>query len=148
MQRRRLLESVASLPLLALAAGLGARRGAAAVPQRRVRPGESGWPTAADWRKLDEAVGGNLMEVRALFSDCDSDRGSTGCREALANIRNPFYIGDQPAGTQVSGWLDAWKPAPSVYAVRARHSADVAAADTATRAPPMRRTRCSSGRVP
>jgi FAD/FMN-containing dehydrogenase len=128
MQRRRLLKSVASLPLLALPAGLGTRRGAAAVPQQRVRPGESGWPTAADWRKLDEAVGGNLMEVRALFSDCDSDRGSTGCKEALANIRNPFYIGDQPAGTQVSGWLDAWKPAPSVYAVRARHSADVAAA--------------------
>ncbi|HET7757244.1 MAG TPA: FAD-binding oxidoreductase, partial [Steroidobacteraceae bacterium] len=40
----------------------------------------------------------------------------------------PFYIGDQPAGTQVSGWLDAWTPAPSVYAVKARSSAAVAAA--------------------
>ncbi|HYM27723.1 MAG TPA: FAD-binding oxidoreductase, partial [Steroidobacteraceae bacterium] len=29
---------------------------------------------------------------------------------------------------QVSGWLDAWTPAPSAYAVRARHAADVAAA--------------------
>jgi FAD/FMN-containing dehydrogenase len=128
MQRRRLLKSVASLPLLALPAALCGRRAAAAVPQQRVRPGDSGWPTAEDWHKLDTAVGGNLMEVRALFSDCESDRGSTGCQEALANIRNPFYIGDQPAGTQVSGWLDAWRPAPSVYAVKARHSADVAAA--------------------
>src|SRR6185437_3685344 len=41
---------------------------------------------------------------------------------------NPFYIGDQPAGTEVSGWLDAWAPAPSAYAVKARHAADVAAA--------------------
>jgi hypothetical protein len=28
----------------------------------------------------------------------------------------PFWIGDQPSGTQVSGWLDAWTPAPSAYA--------------------------------
>ncbi|MDE2049651.1 MAG: FAD-dependent oxidoreductase, partial [Gammaproteobacteria bacterium] len=44
------------------------------------------------------------------------------------SIRNPFYIGDQPAGTEVSGGLDAWTPAPSVYAVKARNAADVAAA--------------------
>jgi FAD/FMN-containing dehydrogenase len=46
----------------------------------------------------------------------------------LKNIRNPIYIGDQPAGTEVSGWLDAWTPAPSAYAVAARNAADVAAA--------------------
>src|SRR6202044_3987263 len=38
------------------------------------------------------------------------------------------YLGDQPAGTQVSGWFGAWTSAPSVYAVKARHAADVAAA--------------------
>src|SRR5215510_12792665 len=43
-------------------------------------------------------------------------------------MHNPFYIGDQPAGTQVSGWLDAWTPAPSAYAVAARSAADVVAA--------------------
>ena len=37
-------------------------------------------------------------------------------------------MGDQPGGTQVSGWLDAWTPAPSAYAVKARNAADVAAA--------------------
>jgi FAD/FMN-containing dehydrogenase len=46
----------------------------------------------------------------------------------LKNIRNPIYIGDQPAGTEVSGWLDAWTPAPSAYAVAARNAADVGAA--------------------
>ena len=128
MHRRSLLKSVASLPALALAPSLRALSAERAAPLQRVRPGDPAWPTAADWRKLDEAVGGTLLEVRALFSDCQSDGGSTGCRDALANIGNPFYIGDQPAGTQVSGWLDAWRPAPSVYAVKARSSADVAAA--------------------
>ena len=124
MHRRKLLTSVAALPLLSLAPCLPA----APAPLRRVRPGDPAWPNAADWRKLDDAVGGTLLEVRALFSACQSDGGSVGCRDALANIQNPFYIGDQPAGTQVSGWLDAWTPAPSVYAVKARNSADVAAA--------------------
>src|SRR4029077_17178372 len=124
MHRRKLLTSVAALPLLSLAPCLPA----APAPLRRVRPGDPAWPNAADWHKLDEAVGGALMEVRPLFSPCQSDGGGIGCRDVLANIQNPFYIGDQPAGTQVSGWLDAWTPAPSVYAVKARNSADVAAA--------------------
>ena len=50
------------------------------------------------------------------------------CAEVSQNIRNPFFIGDQAGGTQVSGWLDAWTPARSVYAVKARQAADVAAA--------------------
>ncbi len=43
-------------------------------------------------------------------------------------MANPYFIGDQPGGTQTSGWLDAWTSAPSVYAVAARNAADVAAA--------------------
>jgi FAD/FMN-containing dehydrogenase len=43
-------------------------------------------------------------------------------------MRDPFWIADQPAGTETSGWLDAWTPAPSVYAVVARNAANVAAA--------------------
>jgi len=95
--------------------------------RRRVRPRDAAWPTAASWQKLKEAVGGNLIEVHSLFGACEKEPGGAACREATANIRNPFYIGDQPAGTQVSGWLDAWTPAPSVYAVKARHTADVVA---------------------
>jgi FAD/FMN-containing dehydrogenase len=128
MHRRKLLKSVAALPLLALTPAWPARAAASAAPLQRVRPGEAAWPTAADWHKLDDAVGGALLEVRPLFSACESDRGSVGCKDALSNIRNPFYIGDPPAGTQVSGWLDAWTPAASVYAVKARSSTDVAAA--------------------
>ena len=128
MHRRNLLKGVASLPLLALSPSRPARPAAAATPLRRVRPGDPGWPTAADWQKLNGAVGGALLPVHALFSACESDRGSAACKDALGNVHNPFYIGDQPAGTQVSGWLDAWTPAPSAYALKARNSADVAAA--------------------
>ena len=123
MHRRKLLKAAAALPLAALAPALAA----APAPLRRVRPGEPGWPSAAEWRKLDESVGGTLLEVRSLFSACESDPAGSGCRDVLANIQNPFYIGDQPGGTQVSGWLNAWTPAPSAYAIKARNSADVAA---------------------
>jgi FAD/FMN-containing dehydrogenase len=75
----------------------------------------------------NEAVGGNLLAVHPLFAACEKDPGAAACAELAANIHNPFYIGDQPAGTQVSGWLDAWTPAPSLYALKARHAADVVA---------------------
>jgi FAD/FMN-containing dehydrogenase len=114
------------LPLGALAAWQVLA--AAARPRQRVRPGEPKWPTAAQWQQLNGAVGGSLAAVQPLFAACATQTASAACQDVLANIHNPFFIGDQPGGTQVSGWLGAWTPAPSAYAVRARHSADVAAA--------------------
>ena len=123
MQRRSLLQGAAALPLLTtLPAALWA-----SGPRQRVRPGDPQWPSAAKWRELKRAVGGNLLEVHPLFAACAA-AAAPACAEVLKNIRNPFYIGDQAGGTQVSGWLDAWTPAASVYALRARHAADVAAA--------------------
>src|SRR4029453_14877346 len=46
----------------------------------------------------------------------------------LQEMKNPYFISEQPGGTQLSGWLDAWTPAPSVYAVAAKNTGDVAAA--------------------
>src|SRR5262249_10588963 len=43
-------------------------------------------------------------------------------------LHNPYYLGDQPAMTQTSGYLDAWTSAPSVYAVAVATTADVVAA--------------------
>jgi FAD/FMN-containing dehydrogenase len=126
MQRRKLLQTAAALPLLSCPAGLLAKP-AAAPPFRRVRPGEPGWPAPGSWRELNELVGGNLQPVPALAAACAQDPAGAACQELTASLRNPFYIGDQPGGTQVSGWLDAWTPAVSAYALKARHSADVAA---------------------
>jgi len=128
VHRRTLLKGAAALPLVALlSAALSAVQARARSLLRRVRPGDAAWPTAASWQKLKDAVGGNLIEVHSLFGACEKEPGAAACLEATENIHNPFYIGDQPAGTQVSGWLDAWTPAPSVYALKARHTADVVA---------------------
>src|ERR1700676_2715764 len=104
---------------------LGAVLGRAS--SRRVRPSDAAWPRAASWRELEQAVGGNLIKVRSLLGACESDREGTACADALKNIHNPYYIGDQPGGTQMSGWLDAWAPMPSAYAISARNASDVAA---------------------
>lgn len=101
---------------------------AAGVTNRRVRPSDASWPTPAEWEKLRQAVGGNLMKVQPMFAACEINPNSVSCLESIKNMRNPFWIGDQPAGTEVSGWLNAWKPEPSAYAVSARNAADIAAA--------------------
>jgi FAD/FMN-containing dehydrogenase len=82
-----------------------------------MRPGTPGWPTPSEWAGLKHEVGGRLIP---------------GARPAAPPparlLSNPFYVGDQVGLTQSSGWLGAWRSAPSVYAVRAANAADVAAA--------------------
>jgi FAD/FMN-containing dehydrogenase len=129
MHRRSLLKGMAATIALQphLLAQVAAN--AAAAPGfSRVRPGDPAWPSAESWAKLKDAVDGNLITVEPPFAACAADPKSAACANALANIHNPFFIGDQPGGTQISGWLDAWTPAASAYAVKARSSADVAAA--------------------
>jgi FAD/FMN-containing dehydrogenase len=130
MQRRSLLKglvAVAALPP-ALWPKFSAQAAAFARTVRRVRPSDPAWPDAASWQKLKGVVGGNLVEVQSLFGACPVDSKAAACTDVLKNFRNPFYLGDQAGGTQVSGWLDAWTSAPSAYAVRAQSVADVAAA--------------------
>jgi FAD/FMN-containing dehydrogenase len=128
MRRRRFLESAAAIPLLsALPRELQARPAASKVTLRRVRPSEAGWPDAASWQKLDDAVGGSLMPLKPLFGDCEAQPQGAACLDVMKNMRNPFYLSDQPAGTEVSGWLDAWTSAPSAYAIAARNTSDVVA---------------------
>jgi FAD/FMN-containing dehydrogenase len=127
MHRRDLLKSAGVAALLTTFwSGLPSGAAGRAIV-RRVRPTDAAWPSAASWQKLKNAVGGNLIEVHPLFGTCATEARGAACQDAVKNIHNPFYFGDQAAGTQVSGWLDAWTPASSIYAVEARNSADVAA---------------------
>jgi FAD/FMN-containing dehydrogenase len=134
VKRRNVLRTVAVLPLLAagFATPFGpakaAKRAAKHAALRRVRPSDPGWPSTASWDQLNRDVGGNLIKVHPLFAACATEPKGAECLDAIKNARNPFYLGDQPGGTQVSGWLDAWTPASSAYAVAARNAADVAAA--------------------
>lgn len=130
MRRRALLKlgaAAAAQPVLGATLPVQAAARAGGSITRRVRPGDAAWPSAAAWQALNERVGGNLIKVESLFAPCREMKPGA-CIELWKNIRNPFFLGDQPGGTQVSGWLDAWTPQPSVYAVRARNAADVAAA--------------------
>lgn len=130
MRRRDLLKTALALPLLpwALAPSLGAAREAmAAVGQwhARVRPGQPGWPSDTQWDQLRQAVGGRLQRLQSPF---DAAAGDAARQEALAQIKNPYYIGDTAALTQTSGWVDAWTSRPSAYAVAAEQTSDVVAA--------------------
>ncbi|HEY8023262.1 MAG TPA: FAD-binding oxidoreductase [Burkholderiaceae bacterium] len=130
MIRRKLLRTFAILPFLTtgLSAVFASVQAAQTIRLKtRVRPGDAAWPDTTSWAKLKEEVEGNLCEVQPLFGSCSADPHGAACIDALNNIGNPYWIGDQPGGTQNSGWLDAWTPAPSVYAVKARHAGDVAA---------------------
>ena len=104
--------AAASLPTRSLG-GVGSRM------LSRVRPGQTGWPSAQDWAALSEAVGGRLSPGAAPTLDP---------AEAARLLSNPFFLRDQAGLTQSSGWLDAWRSAPSAYVVRARNVGDVAAA--------------------
>jgi hypothetical protein len=133
MKRRNLLRSIAVLPLLSsgFAAPLALTKtpkAATTRTRRRVRPSDSAWPSAANWTKLKDDVGGNLIEVRSTFGSCATEPNGEACLDALKNISNPYWIGDQPALTQTSGWVDAWTSLPSAYAVAASTTADVVAA--------------------
>src|SRR5204863_5362872 len=129
MRRRSLLKGIAASVLQAVAGRyLPTPAGTSSLIKRRVRPSDPGWPSAAKWDELRREVGGNLLQPQALFAPCAIEPAGSACAEVMKNSRNPFYLGDHPAGTQVSGWLDGCTPAPSAYAVAARTAGDVAAA--------------------
>jgi FAD/FMN-containing dehydrogenase len=121
MNRRTLLQSAAALSLAPVLP-------ATAAPFRRTRPGDTGWPTPQQWDALNAEAGGNLSKPSALFATCSGNADGPDCVAATKELGNPFFIGDQAGGTQVSGWLNAWSPKPSAYAVAAHRPEDVVAA--------------------
>jgi FAD/FMN-containing dehydrogenase len=118
VSRRALLGAAATLPAAAFAASAPAKM-LVHGPFERARPGTSGWPSRSQWDSLSRAVGGRLVSGAPPKLEP---------AQAPSLLSNPFFLGDQPGLTQSSGWLDAWRSQPSVYAVRAESAADVAAA--------------------
>lgn len=95
--------------------------------RRRKRPTDPDWPDAAQWQRLKDAVGGRLSAVEPLMAPCAVSPVAAACGVLTNNLRNPFFVGDQAGGTQVSGYLDAWTPAASAYVIKAGSTADVVA---------------------
>jgi len=133
MDRRELLKRVAALPWVAGILGSVMSPQAMGAPAkgpkfRRLRPSEPGWPSEAKWQELNKGVGGRLVQVQPLLADCKEGLNGGACKQVLQNLRNPYFVGDQAAGTMTVGWVDGWMSAPSVYAVAAKTTADVVAA--------------------
>ena len=112
--RRELLSTIAAAPAAAALPSSGL-----AAPSQRVRPGSVGWPSDEAWAALKSAVGGRLEPVS--LPNLDE-------AQAKADFANQFWLRDEPAYTQLSGWIDGWRSAPSAYVVKAQSAADVAAA--------------------
>jgi FAD/FMN-containing dehydrogenase len=104
----------------------------------RIRPTDPAWPAEADWAGLKRGVGGRLIRLESPLAACRTAPDSAACREVLARLDDPYYLGDQPALSQGSGYLDAWRSAPSVYAVAAAQTEDVVAAVNFARAHNLR----------
>ncbi|HXW83605.1 MAG TPA: FAD-dependent oxidoreductase [Candidatus Binataceae bacterium] len=124
MNRREFLKAVGSAALVPMLP----RSLAAGTTFSRSRPGGPGWPSESAWKQLNETVGGNLIPVNFPLSILKTDPDSAEAKELLKNLRNPYFVGDQPGLTETLGWLDAWTTQPSVYAVAARSAQDIAAA--------------------
>ena len=124
MNRRAFLKAIGSAALLPILP----RRLWAGANVRRCRPSDPTWPSPAAWKQLNDAIGGNLIPVNFPLSVLKTDPNGEAAKQFAENIRNPYYIGDQPGLTETLGWVDAWATKPSVYAVAARNAQDIAAA--------------------
>ncbi|MEO6348133.1 MAG: hypothetical protein ABIO60_09525, partial [Aquaticitalea sp.] len=76
-------------------------------PYERVRPNDAQWPSHEKWEQLNKAVNGNLIKVESPLAVCETSADNSACEELFRNLKNPYYIGDSPALTQTSGWVDA-----------------------------------------
>ena len=120
MHRRIFLKSAIIIPAFSL--GCSPLLMSTDLRKNRVRPGDSLWPSTADWESLKNQVGGRLLRLDPPFEQCAA---SGNCETLLKGLKNPYFIGDNPALTQTMGWVDAWKSEPSLYAVAAENSTDV-----------------------
>jgi FAD/FMN-containing dehydrogenase len=125
MTRRELMMMMGALPMMSHAA---AQQPPTPAAFRRVRPGEPGWPSEAEWEGLKAKVGGRLIKLGSPLDVCRAAPTGPECSALFRTLKNPWAIGDDPALTQTTGWREAWASTPSAYAVAAAGAADVAAA--------------------
>src|ERR1700734_938117 len=118
LRRRELIKGASVLGAAAVAPAI-------AAPVSRVRPGDPAWPGDADWARLNQDTGARLIKIPSPLIACQD---AAACGEIFKALKNPYAIGDDPALTQTTGWVDAWTSSPSVYAVAAETTQDIVAA--------------------
>jgi FAD binding domain len=129
MNRRQWLRHLGALPVLSWFAGLpavfGATTAAAAKAMRRNLPGDPAWPSDGEWTQLESAVGGRLVKLTSPLDACAGAPAGAACTELFKELKNPYFIGDNPALTQTCGWADGWTSRASVWMVAAQTTQDV-----------------------
>ncbi len=122
--RRAILKVAGSLIILPV---VPRRLLADSTSTHRVRPSDAAWPSRAAWQRLSDEVGGNLLPVHFPLDVLRAAPGSAAADQLLKELKNPYWIADQPGLTETLGWVDAWATQRSVYAVAARNAGDIAA---------------------
>src|SRR5438045_7409423 len=105
-----------------------------AAPLCRCAPGQPCWPTRDDWQKFGASLRGKLEQPQSPLAPCRSDAAGEACATAIRNSTNPFYLQDQPGGTESTGWLGAWTAASSAYSVVETDASGVVAGGALVRA--------------
>jgi FAD/FMN-containing dehydrogenase len=126
--RRALLKAAGSLMLLPVLPPRLLANVAVSANVHRVRPSDTAWPSQAVWKRLNDEVGGNLLPIRFPLDVLKAAPNSPAAGRLMKELRNPYWIADEPGLTETLGWVDAWSTRPSVYAVAARTASDIAAA--------------------
>lgn len=128
MNRRKLIKLIGGLPLMTAAHAQTADAQTGTPAFRRSRPGDPTWPSDTLWQDLKAQTGGRLVRVRSPLEACAATPDGSACEAVFKGLKNPYYIRDNVALTQTSGWTGAWTSAPSTWAVAAQRASDVAAA--------------------
>jgi FAD/FMN-containing dehydrogenase len=105
---------------------VGGLLGTAAAATLPVRMGAA-LPATAAWEALRRHVGDRLIPIRSPLVVAARSAGA-GADELFRQLKNPYYLGDEPSLTQTLGWTGAWTSQPSLMGVAAESAADVAAA--------------------
>lgn len=131
LDRRRVLKGVAASTAAIGLPRIGHANALTGAQAQRVRPGDPGWPTDAEWADLAARLGGRLEAVTSPLAECRAGDGD--CADLVKNLENPYYIQDQAWATQTSGWVDGWQTSHPSYVAIPRDAQDVAAAVTFAR---------------
>ena len=81
----------------------------------------------ASWERLRQDVGGRLLKLNSPLAACAQIPPGQDCEPLFRQLKNPYFLRDEPALTQTLGWVDAWTSAPSAYAIAAGSTSDVVA---------------------
>lgn len=81
-----------------------------------------------DCAALKERVGSRLLDVGAPLAACLAGQDEQQSAEALASLRNPYAIEDDPGAFHTTGWHGAHVSGHSPRTVAAESAADIAAA--------------------